>query len=96
MLRGINNPELIKTLLEAGAKVESKNKEGQTALMMASSNGLINNVRALVLAGSDFSQRDDEGRDALAYAIENEHKVVIRFLRSQGALESVARASEEK
>lgn len=70
MLRGINNPELIKTLLEAGAKVESKNKEGQTALMMASSNGLINNVRALVLAGSDFSQRDDEGRDALAYAIE--------------------------
>lgn len=92
----INNPESIKTLLEAGAKVGSKSKEGETALMMASSNGLINNVRALVLAGSNFSEQDDEGRDALAYAIENEHKVVIRFLRSQGALEGIARAAREK
>jgi hypothetical protein len=90
-----NNVDALKTLLEAGAKVECKNKEGQTALMMAASNGLINNVRALVLAGSVLNELDNEGKNALSYALESEHRVVIRFLRGQGAVESIAQVSED-
>jgi carboxypeptidase family protein/ankyrin repeat protein len=90
-----NNVEAVKTLLEAGAKVETKNKEGQTALMGAASSGLINNVRALILAGAALNELDNEGKNALRYAVENEHRVVIRFLRSQGAVESVAQVSED-
>lgn len=90
-----NNVEVVRTLLEAGAKVEARNKEGQTALMWAASSGLINNVRALVLAGATVNAQDNEGKNALSYAVENEQRVVIRFLRGQGAVESVAQVTED-
>lgn len=83
------NGEILKTLLEAGADIHSKNEDGQTALMVAAENGRLQNVRALVLAGADINQVDAEGKNALMLAIESEHRTVIRFLRSKGALESI-------
>jgi hypothetical protein len=90
-----NNVDSVKTLLEAGAKVNAKNKQGQTALMIAASNGLVNNVRALVLAGADLNATDNEGKSALSYAIEEERRAVVRFLRSRGAIDSVASVDNE-
>ena len=91
-----NNPDALKALIEAGALVDARNDEGQTALMRAASENLINNVRPLVLAGSDLNARDKEGKTAYGYALEREHKVVLRFLRSHGALETVAKAKDEE
>jgi ankyrin repeat protein len=89
------NGEILKTLLDAGANVNSKNEDGQTALMVAAEHGRLQNVRALVLAGADINQIDAEGKNALVLAIENGHRAVIRFLRSKGALESLAVATVE-
>lgn len=87
---GSNNLEVLKTLLDAGAEVNAKNEQGQTALMLAAAEGLVNNVRALVLAGADISATDKDDMNALAHAAENDHRVVVRFLKSKGAVETVA------
>ncbi len=91
-----NNLEALKTLLDAGAEVEAKNKHGQTALMVAASEGSVNAVRALVLAGADLNARDEDNKNALANAAENGHPAVVRFLKSKGAIETVARVEEGK
>jgi hypothetical protein len=91
-----DNVEVTRALLDAGAGIAHRNTQGHTALMMAASDGSINNVRALILAGANIDEQDAEGKNALSYAMENERRAVIRFLRSRGAVETVARASEEK
>jgi hypothetical protein len=92
---GFNNIEALKTLLDAGAEVAAWNHDGETPLLMAASSGLVNNVRALILAGADINQRDSDDKTALALAIENSHAAVIRLLRAQGAIETVAQAKPE-
>ncbi|HLA10111.1 MAG TPA: ankyrin repeat domain-containing protein [Pyrinomonadaceae bacterium] len=87
-----SNVEVLKTLLEAGAKVNATNKQKQTALMMAASEGMVNNVRLLLLSGAEVNAVDHEGKNSLSYAMEVDHKAVIRLLRSQGGMEVVAKA----
>lgn len=91
-----NNLEALKTLLDAGAEVNARNNRRRTALMLAASEGLVNNVRALVLAGADINVTDEDDMDALALADENDHAAVIRFLKSKGAMETVARAEKKQ
>jgi carboxypeptidase family protein/ankyrin repeat protein len=91
-----NNLEALKILLDAGAEVNTKDKAGRTALMLAASEGLVNNVRALVLAGTDINAIDEDDMDALAHAAENNHAVVVRFLKSKGAMEIVARVQKDE
>lgn len=90
-----NNPEALRTLLDAGAEVDARNKAGETALMRTASEGLVNNVRALVLAGADVNAIDEEKMSALAHALDNNHNAVARFLRSKGAVETVAQVQKE-
>ena len=90
-----NNPDIVKALLEAGADVNATNEDGMTALMMAASDGRVNNVRLLVLAGAKIDACDSEGKNALMHAIENEHRAVIRFLRSKGAVEVPLKEDQE-
>jgi len=91
-----NNMDALKTLLDAGAEANAKNEEGQTALMLAASGGFVNSVRALVLAGADINAKDKEKLDALAHAIDNDHRVVVRFLKSKGAVETVAQVKKDQ
>jgi ankyrin repeat protein len=92
----LNNLEALKTLLDAGADVNLKNKQGRTALMLAASEGLVNNVRALVLGGADINAIDEDDMDALAHAAENDHAAVVRFLKSKGVSETVAKVEKEQ
>lgn len=90
------NSDALRALLDAGAKVDAKNKAGRTALMLAAAEGLVNNVRTLVLAGADINALDAEDSNALALATENDHLVVVRFLRSKGAVETVAKVEKKE
>jgi hypothetical protein len=63
----------------------AKNNDGLTALMRAASEGLVNNVRALILAGADVNARDREGKTVWIHAMDNDHAPVLRLLRSYGA-----------
>ena len=62
------------------------NNVGQTALMRAAEEGLVNNVNLLIKAGADVNQRDKRGRSALMYAREGDHDAVERLLISSGAI----------
>jgi len=86
----------LKTLLDVGAKVNAVNDDGQSALMLAAGDGLVNNIRLLIQAGADINQRDKEGKTALRYAKENEHSAAIRLLISLGAIEFEHKKKEEK
>jgi ankyrin repeat protein len=55
--------------------------------MLAASNGMINNVRALIMAGADVNARDKKGKTALALAIEAGESAVVRLLKAHGAVE---------
>jgi ankyrin repeat protein len=55
--------------------------------MMAASSGLVNNVRALILAGADVNARDKKGKTALMYAISNHEPAAARLLKAHGAIE---------
>ena len=90
----INNVDVLKALLDAGAKINATNNEGQTALMIAASNALVNNVRTLILAGADINARDKEGLTPLMYAKEEEKSAVVRLLKSYGALETEETAKQ--
>ena len=60
------NGEILTTLLEAGAAVNSKNEDGETALMVAAENGRLQNVRALRhLAGADINLVNAKGEERL-------------------------------
>lgn len=93
---GSSNLEALKALLDAGAEVNSKNKRGQTALILAAFEGQVNSVRALILAGADLNATDKDQMDALAHAAENDHPAVVRFLKSKGAFEAVAKVEKDE
>jgi len=65
------NTDLLKPLILAGAQVNSKDKEGWTALMAAARDGDMTQLRILVNAGADISARDLQGKTALDHAAEN-------------------------
>jgi ankyrin repeat protein len=70
-----DNGEFVQILLEAGAKVDSANKFGNTPLHEASSYGYGNTVQILLEAGADVDQEDNFGRtplhDASRYGRDN-------------------------
>lgn len=64
-----SNPEVIKTLLEAGADVNAQSLDGKTPLIFA----VINNENpvvftALLAARADAKTKDKDGKTALDYA----------------------------
>lgn len=65
--------EIVSFLIKKGAKVNSKNEEGKTALMYGSSKVLIN-------AGADVNAKDNKGTTALMYAAYNGAKVSVDLL----------------
>jgi hypothetical protein len=48
-----------------------------------------------VLAGADLNAIDEDDMNALAHASENDHPAVVRFLKSKGAMETLARIDKK-
>lgn len=72
-------PDVLKFLIGEGANIHARNKDGNTALMLAATVGSLRAARYLIGAGSDVRARNRSGKTALTLARER----VLR--RSSGA-----------
>merc|ERR1739838_310966 len=70
-LQSSNMEEVIKYLIKMGAKVDTKDHKGRTALMIALEEGCSDEAVQLLLdASEDIFLRNDEGKSALVWAAE--------------------------
>ena len=78
------NLPLMELLVEAGARVDSRNARGQTPLIEAARLGKANSVSWLLDQGAVPSSMDDRGRTAVDWAEEGNHRELAQLLPSRG------------
>lgn len=80
-----SNISAVETLLQAGADVDSKDKNGKTALHKAAERGDSRAVSVLLKFGADMTVEDDKGRNAAHCAVSSYHLDTIKILVEAGA-----------
>ncbi len=75
--------EFLRTMIAHGASVNAVNKEGKTALMIASENGSTENVRTLIESGANVNAPDKQKKTAWHMA---ENEEIKNLLRTYGAV----------
>lgn len=75
-------PELVDFLIKRRARLNVRNRNGETALSMAAFTGQMNYVQRLVEAGAEV---DFYGWAPLLYAAYNGHTAVVEYLLKRGA-----------
>jgi ankyrin repeat protein len=78
-LKGHN--DVVKTLLLYGATIDTRDKDGITALMYAAFHGHVDAVQTLINAGADMSVKNNAGKTALYLADSSGHANVVQVLR---------------
>jgi ankyrin repeat protein len=77
--------EVVKTLLDADADVNAKDKSGVTALMVAACAGHTEMVETLLDAGADVNAKGEVGFTALMFAAQEGHTEIVEILKQAGA-----------
>ena len=75
----------VKRLLDTGAEVNAKTKDGQTALIYASIKGDPKVVEMLLAKGAEVNTKDNNGKTALILATRMNHPEVRELLIRAGA-----------
>jgi ankyrin repeat protein len=76
-----NQFDIVKTLLEKGARINEQNNLGWTALMFAAHrNADPSIVNELIANGADVNITDQDGRTALFYAAHNSNAQIVKLL----------------
>jgi len=75
-----------RTLLQHGAIVDARDKEGETALIHAAEAGNIPLVNTLLQQGANVNANRDHGRTALMAAASGGHRAILRILLQHGAV----------
>ncbi len=78
-----NNVLLIDALVQNGADVNKQDIEGKSALMWSAKNGMTSMVYYLVNHGADIYAKTKEGKTALDFAINENHRPIIEWLRER-------------
>lgn len=76
---------IAKALVDAGANIEAKGKDGCSVLMWAAKGGCVRCAEVLLKAGAKVDARDDRGGTALMWACSGGHLNVLRRLLAAGA-----------
>lgn len=79
-----NKPEMVKQLLEAGAKVNLQGPHGYTALHAAAQNGFSEIVRILINSNAKVNIRNDDKDTALILATRQRHVECIHLISKAG------------
>jgi hypothetical protein len=74
------NTELLKTLLNRGAEIDTQSKNGQTALMMAIGEGQLLAALSLIYSKADLALSDQLGMTARKYAALFSHTQVVEAI----------------
>ena len=77
--------ELVKELLEAGARTDTEIDDGRTALTVAATRGDVPVARLLLEAGADPDVVGSNSETPLIKAVRNRHKEMVRLLIESGA-----------
>ena len=73
----LGNNDIVKDLIDAGADLNEKSKNGQTALILAVGQGTINVAETLIEEGAAVDVKDQLGMSALKYAkLFNQDKII--------------------
>ena len=72
--------EIAKRLIQAGANINGRSRQGYTALMIAASHGQDDIVNLLLDYGADLTTVDTDGRNALQIAREADRKGCVALL----------------
>ena len=81
-----NDTNRVNSILKKGkVDVNATNKDGETALMLASANGHLEMVKLLVENGADVNSKENDGDTALYYAKTEEIKEVLRKAEEKSA-----------
>jgi ankyrin repeat protein len=78
-------PDIAEILIENGAKINFKGKDGASAVTIASEHGNTGVARVLLAKGGDVNIRNDHGNTALMYGAEYGHTEIVRLLLAAGA-----------
>jgi ankyrin repeat protein len=81
-----NNAPFVQFLLEKGAKIDAQDKQGRSALLLASTEGKTDAVSLLLDQKADPNQKDNNGASPLQMAVTYGKTDVVKILLSKGAL----------
>ena len=87
---GKNRVDVVRCLLDNGAKIDTKNKGGLTALHRASQDAHIDVVKLLLDRGANVHALANDGRTVLHSVANNNHADIAALLISRGAIISAA------
>jgi ankyrin repeat protein len=76
---------IIKSFIDSGANVNNRNRDGETALIMAVINGNIEIIKLLIAAGADVNARDRHEQTALIRAAKKGYTEIVKLLLNAGA-----------
>ncbi|MCL4557165.1 MAG: ankyrin repeat domain-containing protein [Deltaproteobacteria bacterium] len=77
------NTKVVELFLQAGMDPNVKNKDGQTALMLAAYSGHIGTVELLIKHGAYINVIDKYGDSALSWAAGEKHMDIVQLLRKE-------------
>lgn len=72
--------EVVKRLVQAGARVDKPDEEGDTALMQAAWNGHVEVVKVLLNAGAKMGKKGKRGKGAVWYAGKAGKREVVKLM----------------
>jgi len=73
--------EIVKMLIEKGAEVDARDRDGHTPLMLAAIYGCNQTIQVLLEAGADPRAKTKSGNTAVIYAENNNHPVAATLLK---------------
>ena len=89
-------PQVVTLLLDAGADVNGRTKDGVTPLISAVEWGYAEVVELLVANNADLGAQDHYGRTALTVASELSHSKIVRVLEAAGTKRNAPHNSLER
>ncbi len=75
------NTKVVELFVQAGMDVNTKNSDGQTALMLAAYGGHIGTVRLLLKHGAYINVIDKFGDSAMSWAAAENHTDIVKLLK---------------